>query len=329
MSQEIMYILAGGAAVNVGVDLINNTHTVPNKNAKFVAMDSSDANETSDLFEIVRMPSATGPDKLARGSGKVRKLNNPQAEKFVETFFSIHKPSDFNVVVCSTSGGTGSMLAQVAYIWLIKHGHNAVLAFFSEHTSQVEMENSINTKRGYGAQVGKKFLNTPVVYLECVNKPGMTRGEVNKAMVQELDYLSLFLTTTNEEVDYQDIANLLNYSKHFNVPASMSRITFHDQDSARAYTGKPPVAVCSLFENRNDVIPLFEGCVYRSTGVYNPVNNPPKNVTELHMALDHGETIASIKDTMEELDDLRISNSNTFVEGEDISDGADDSGMFL
>lgn len=329
MSQELMYILAGGAALNVGTDLINGTCTVPNKEAKYIGMDSSDANEVNSLIEVVRMPSGNGPDKLARGSGKVRKLNHPQAEKFVENFFTIHKPADFNVVVCSTSGGTGSMLGQVAYIWLIKHGYNAVLSFFSEHTSQAEMENSIATKRGFVAQTGKDFLNTPVVFMECVNEPGMTRGQVNAKMVQELDYLSLFLTTTNEEVDYQDIVNLLNYSKHFKVPAGISKISFHDQDSARSFKGKTPVAVCSLFGHRNDVVPLFEGCVYRATGVYNKENNPPRNITELHMILDHGETVESVKNSMVDLNDMKVHNSTKFVEAEDISTGSDNNGMFL
>lgn len=325
---ELTFYLPGGAALNIGSALKQKSRSQANREATYVGLDSSGANDVGGLFPVERMPAAEG-NKMARGSGKVKLTNYPKAEPFVEEVLSKHKPSSFNIVVCSAAGGTGSMLGVLLVRRLIEMNKPVVILTVSDHTSQKEMENSVGTLRSLAAQTEADQLNKPIAFINVVNDNNHTRGEINATIIHKLDLLSMFLTEQNEEVDYEDIANMLTYSKTCKVPPALSEINFYDEKSARSYTGKPPVAVCSLFGERDAVVPLFEGSVYRATGVYNPNFNRPGDVEEMHMTLDHGEALERLKDAMENLQDRRVTTNNKFTEVESVSQGANNKGMFL
>ena len=277
------------------------------------------------------MPSAEG-NKLARGSGKVKATNIAKAEPFVEEVLTKYKPSSFNIVVCSAAGGTGSVLGLQLVRRRIELNKPVVILTVSDHTSQKEMENSVGTLRSLASQTEADQLNAPIAFINVINDNNHTRGEINANIIHKLDLLSMFLTEQNEEVDYEDIANMLMYSrtsKTTKVPPALSEINIYDEKSARAYTGKPPVAFCSLFGSRDAVVPLFEGAVYRATGVYNPNFNRPGDVQEMHMTLDHGEALERLKESMETLQDRRVTTNNKFTETESVSQGANSKGMFL
>ncbi|EBV8434033.1 hypothetical protein NFI00_000125 [Salmonella enterica] len=322
MSSELQYYLCGGAGINIGMALHRQTNTKANKDANYLGIDSSDRNDSEGLFPILRMEGTSG-------SGKVKATNYPQMDPFLSEVLTKHKPKRFNVIACSDSGGTGSLMATLLARKLIQAGHIVFMMLISDHTSQIEFANSVSTRRSFAAQTAKDQLDLPIVYLDVANTPDLTRGEVNSKIVNQLDLLSLFATESNEEVDYQDLMSMVRYSKTCNVAPALSKISFHDEKTAREYKGKPPVAVCSLFKDRDAVVPLFEGCVYRATGVYNPQNNPPKEVKELHMIFDHGEAIEELKQEMEALNDRKVVTTNKYAEVEQLGNGADDNGVFL
>ncbi|ASU03653.1 putative tubulin like protein [Erwinia phage vB_EamM_RisingSun] len=318
---ELQYYLCGGAGISIGVALKQQTNTAANRTAKMVGIDSSDRNDSDGLFPVVRMEGT-------RGSGKVKSTNAEPMKPFLAEVLTQHKPASFNIIVCNAAGGTGSLMATYLLQKLVAAGKVVFLCLASDETSQKEFENVISTKRSFAAQTEKNQLDVPVPYLDIVQTPDMTRGDANRRIVNQLDLLSLFATETNEEVDYQDILSMVRYSKTCNVAPALSKITFHDQETARSYTGKVPVAVCSLFDNRDAVAPLFEGCVYRATGVFNKSNNPPADLKEIHMVFDHGEAIDELKERMELLNDRKIVTANKYSEVDKVSDGADDSGVF-
>jgi hypothetical protein len=325
-ASDLAYFLCGGTGINIGVALKQAARTEQNKLAFMVGLDSSDANSSNDLFEIEHMTQAGSSDKKTQGSGKVRSTNYAQAEQFISQALSKHKPAKYNVVVCNTSGGTGSMLGFVLTRALIQAGHVVVLVLINDMTSQVEMENAIGTMRSYANQTGPQFLDSVIPYLEFSNTLENTRGEVNTGVVDKLNILSLFLTK-NGEMDYQDIKNLLSYSKHYGVPAALSRIRFYDGDAVQSYKGKTPVAVASLFSDSDSVIPRFNGTVVRSTGVFAKDANRPKNADELHMVLDHGEALNELEEQMKALEDRKTQSNSTFVQQKDLSAGADKNGF--
>lgn len=325
---EITYYLCGGTAINIGALLKQNSHTQANKAAHFVGLDSSGNNKSMDLFEVERMKSADNREE-ARGSGKVKRTNYPQAEDFVEQTLAKHKPTSFNVIVQNTAGGTGSMLGPMVVRALEKSDEIYVVLSISDFTSKQEMENAIGTLRSLANQTARNQLNVSIPFIHLKNTTDVTRGQVNNRAVDRLNLLSLFLTELNEEMDYQDIKNLFKYSRHFQVPAALSEIRFFNQDNYKDYNGKPPVGVASLFKDRNLIVPRFEGSVIRTTGVFNEDSNLPDDIQELHLTLDHGEALEELEKQIADLDERRISAKSTYVDQRDVSQGADDNGMIL
>lgn len=326
---EITYYLCGGTGINIGALLKQNSHTAGNKIAHFVGMDASGNNKSMDLFDVERMKSGEDNREEARGSGKVKRTNYAQAEDFIQQVLTKHKPTAFNVIIQNTAGGTGSMLGPLVVRALEKLDVVYVVLSISDFTSKVEMENAIGTLRSLANQTGRGQLDVSIPFIHLKNTADLNRGQVNNKAVDQLNLLSLFLTELNEEMDYQDIKNLFKYSRHYQVPAALSQIRFFNQKTHADYTDKPPVAVASLFKDRNLIVPRFEGAVIRSTGVFAEDANIPDNVEEMHMTLDHGEALEELEKQIAELDERRVTVKSTFVTQRDLSQGADDNGMIL
>jgi hypothetical protein len=311
---EISYYLCGGTGTNIGALLKETTRTEVNKLAQMVALDASGANKSKDLFPVERMRINGNPDEVARGSGKVQSTHyNEQTEAYVAGVMTKHKPKAFSIIVCNDAGGTGSMLAGMIIRYLAQRDLPFVLMLISDFSSQVEMANGVRTMRNIANQTSQDLLNCPIPFIHLINSPENTRGEVNKVAVERLDLLSLFLTEGNEEMDYQDVKNYLNYSKHYGVPPALSQIRFYDQDGYTKYDGKVPVAVASLFESADEISSRFEGCVIRTTGVFKANAQKPKNVTEMHMIMDHGDALKDLEARIEKLDERKVETKNNFV----------------
>lgn len=326
---QITYYLCGGTGINIGKALKNASRSQANKDAKFVGLDSSGANSPDELFPVEYITVVNSSEQLARGSGKVKGANYEKAPAFVGAVLAKHKPTSFNVVVCNTAGGTGSMLGLLVGRAIAKAGLPVFFQNISDFTSTKEMENAVGTLRSYANQTVKSQLDLPICFLHNKNTVDLTRGEVNEQVVDRLNLASLFFTETNGEMDYADISNFLAYSRHSNIPAALSEVSFYDQDSVKMHKGKTPVAVASLFLSSDEVIPVFEGTSYRTTGVFAPGIQLPKGMTQLHMVLDHGEALEKLEQDIQRLADVKATQATTFVAQKDMSDGADDNGMIL
>lgn len=322
---ELTYYLCGGTGINIG-DLIKQTaKALGNKKATFVGLDASEANIPVSEFPIERISLPDDPNQTAKGSGKIQSTNYEAAQPFVDSALAKHKPGVFNIVVCNLTGGTGSLLALLTFRYLKNKGLPAVGVFIGDQTSQVEFANGVNTLTWFSNQVRPELLNMPIPYLEFWNTENEKRGETNKRVADRCDMLSLFLTESNGEMDYQDIKNFLEYSRYQQIPPALSRISFLDQrifEEGDGFQGRMPIAVASLFTSSDDVVPRFKGVAVRTTGVFADQNNRPGNVKELHMLLDHGEAVKELEAQMEELDALKAQTKKTYVPQKDLSGGA-------
>jgi hypothetical protein len=328
-TSDLAYFLCGGTGINIGVALKKGTHTDNNKNAFMIGMDSSDRNSSHDMFPIEQMVMSDDPERKAQGSGKVKATNYPLAEQFLKGVLAKHKPRPFNIIVCSTGGGTGSMLGFVLARMLWEQDQLVVMCFINDKTSQVEEINVVNSYRSYASLTNASSLNRVVPYMEFDNTPDTNRGDANRAIVDKLDVASLFLTNANGEQDHSDLKNLLNFSKHYGVPPSMSRIRFYDEKGVAEYQGKVPVAVSSLFDSSDSIVGRFNGTVIRSTGVFAAGVKRPSDASELHMVLDHGEALKELEKHIEAMENRKNETQQTYVAPKDLSQGADAKGFFM
>lgn len=325
---KLNYYLCGGCGINIGTELKQSTRTPNNKAAYLVGLDSSDSNPSMGMFEVEHMKQA-GSDTATRGSGKKKITNYLQAEEFVEQVINKHKPKDINIVVGSTSGGTGSMLTTLVIRNLAKRNVPFIAVFVNDFTSIQEMENAIGTLRSTAAQTSKNFLNAPIPFMAFNNEENITRGQVNQNIIEQLDLLSIVMTDDNEEADYADIKNTLTYSKHFGVSPALSHIKFLGKEQAMDYQGNRPVAVISLFSNKESIVPRFTGTVVRTTGIFSEESVRPAGLEELHMILDHGEYLQEIQSILTDYRSLKREAEEEFSEEHMDMEGVDDNGMFL
>jgi len=317
-NSEITYFLCGGTGINIGLALTELARSQQNKNALLVGLDTSDANSSNDKFVVERMPGT-------RGSGKRQAENYEAAQPFVKNVMTKYRAGNFAVVVANTAGGSGSMFALLVIRHLIAQGIPTLFCSVSDHTSTIEFDNAVKTLRNISNQVKKELLDAPIAFLDNINDTTNTRGEVNAKVVERLDLASLFFTRENGEMDYADVKNFFFYNRVSNVPAAMSEISFYDQDSAQQFQGKTPVAVASLFESSDDVIPVFPGTTYRTTGVFPADIKKPKGMTQLHMVLDHGEALEKLQGHIQKLEDHRSEQAVNYVKQKDLSGGNADS----
>jgi hypothetical protein len=321
VKSDITYFLCGGTGINIGLALKANSRTSQNQNATLVGLDTSDANSSDEKFPVERMPGT-------EGSGKRQAENYEAAQPFVKNVMAKYRSGKYAVVVANTAGGSGSMFSLLVIRHLIAQGIPTLFCAISDHTSTIEFGNAVGTLRNISNQVKKELLDAPIAFLDNVNDANSNRGEVNAKVVERLDLASLFFTGANGEMDYADVKNFFFYNRVSNVPPAMSEVSFYDQDSAARYQGKTPVAVASLFEDSDSVIPMFQGTTYRTTGVFQPDITKPKGMTQLHMVLDHGEAIEKLQAQIQSLEDHKSNQAVTYVKQKDLgSNNADANGI--
>jgi hypothetical protein len=322
---ELMVIGCGGTGINIMKDVIDAPGTRILKEAKYLAFDSSDSNSSDGKFEVLHMNSAKNPGQKAQGSGKDVTLNFENHAPFIAESFKVHKPGKFCIVIMSAAGGTGSGQGFAVLRYLLSRGIPTVGLFVLDHTSLVERRNSTKIMVSISNQVQERFLGKVIPHIRIVNDD-RTRREINDEAILNLNYVSLFLTESNEELDFEDIANALQYSKVTGLPPALSEINFLTDDAVTSYNGKPPVSFCSIFDHRDNARPLFKDSAYRATGVINPDNNPP-NAKTIVMMLDHGEAVEKLEVEMEELEATQQKAKSSFIKQKDLSSNADESGF--
>lgn len=332
INSELSFIACGGAGINMAMLLKTSNLSPSVTNASYIAIDASGNNRLKPelnipLFRVPAPKGGTPDEKEAQGSGKVMGANYEEAIPFVDQTLTQNPPKGVVVVLCSGAGGSGSMLALLTVRWLKQHNHKVIVAIITDHTTQVEMDNSLKTVHSLLLQTGPELLNSAIPYMEFRNKAGITRGQVDRLLVNKISLLSLFATRDNEEQDISDLMNILDYSKSYKIPPTLSHISFYD-DPAK-YKGKPPVAHLSLYDRRENIATAFEGAVVRSTGVFAPNTVLPENVNQMHMLLDHGESVEGLSAQLAELEKRKASTSGTFVSRTIESKGANSNGLIL
>lgn len=322
---ELMIIGCGGCGINLMKDAIAANGTKLIKEATFLGLDTSDRNGSEGLFDIEHMNSASAPGQKAHGSGKNLALNFEGYAPFISDVFTRNKPSKFCIVVMSAAGGSGSGLGFAALRYLLAKGIIAVAVIVKDHSSLIEKNNSTRIMKAISNQVHARFLGKVIPHVSIVND-NRTRRAINDEVVRKLNYLSLFMTETNEESDLEDTKNLFQYAEVTKLPPAMSEIQFFTEADIEDYRGKPPVSFCSLFDHRDNIRPLFEGSAYRSTGVINYDNNPP-NAKMIVLVMDHGDAVDKLDVDLAELDNAQQSAKATFVKQRDEATGEDPTGM--
>ena len=197
----------GGFGVNIGDKLesirSDNSGTLDSIDISYI--DTSDANLRHNNIPKEYLYLIEG----SNGSGKLRSQNYSLIKEQIKSFLINHKPEEFNVVVHSLSGGSGSVIAPIIVNELLSNNSNVIVVAISSDDSTIEIENSIKTIKSYVGISQKHQKPVPMIYY-----PNDTdRNVTNEKVKSSITLLGVYLNKNNHELDYSDITNFLNYNK--------------------------------------------------------------------------------------------------------------------
>lgn len=314
----------GGAGINTVDSWISTgqSQRLSSGDLNFVGIDTSTNNvPKTSKFVVEHMEGA-------RGGGKNRAKNYPGALPFIDELLSRHKPGDYVIIVYSTAGATGGLFGPLLARRLLERGIPTYNFVIGDLASQKEIDNTAKVFKTLDNQ--RQQLDVNVVFDYIRNDRFPNRGEANKAVVQRLDYASLFLTDEHEEADFEDTKNLFFVNRETNTPASLVKANFFiDPENLNEEAGSAVVAAMSLYRDGNSITSDLGTLAYRVTGVISP-DMGPKSAKSFHMTLDQGETVRELQQLLADAADRETQSKQRFRQNESLSTtGGDDNGVEL
>lgn len=184
-----------------------------------VYIDTSQSNLRSDVPE-----EATYVIRDRDGSGKVRGENADVITKCTLDILQKHKPANVSIVISSTGGGSGSVIAPSIVSELLERGKTVIVCAIGSEDSKIELENTSKTIKTYEniAKLRKK----PVIMLYASNDDHETgRAGVDAEMTQAITKIAALFSRHNRELDSKDLENWIFYN---NVTSFAPKLCFLD-----------------------------------------------------------------------------------------------------
>lgn len=287
----------GGAGVNQGKVLMAQPDVEGFATLDVALVDTSRSNMLSGVPDdcVYILPNVDG-------SGKKRSENHLEIANTVKDVLVKQKPTDFNVVIFSTAGGSGSVYGPLIMRELMTAGIPVIGVVIGNLTTAIEAKNTVNTLKSLD-NIARKA-NVPAVIQYSANSKNNSRKSVDAFVQQSALSLSLLVSRQNEELDTSDIGNWVRYNNVTEVAAQLCLLTIVvDEEDAAAIVD--PISVASIVDAGNEAAIVFSpdyGCVgYKAASV-------STETPELHYVLSISavqEMFASINAVAHDYDEMK------------------------
>jgi len=300
MSNKTVRIYScGGAGTNIVANTNLNALTRSNNVEIFPAyIDTSRSNlpssvETNTVYLF----------KDLDGSGKIRRENYQVINQHIREILLQHKPGDFNIVVSSASGGSGSVIAPELVSELIERGHNVVVLTVGSTSSKIEIENTIKTIKSY-ANISQRR-QFPVVMGYYQNSKTMNQSMVDERIRADISALVTLVAMTAVEtsgLDTSDITHWLDFPKTTGgaVPpqlAVFSMVTAKFSEIAEELGHVISVCTLAIDKNSTDFHKVVD---YQCTGILPSEAEYLRDMAPIHYIIADGffEVVVSELDSI-------------------------------
>lgn len=201
---------AGGAGINltrqIAAQVQGDAKNIFSQvDANFVYVDTSESNLAKNGIDKDAVFLFEGVD----GSGKVRAENHVIIAKSTLKILQAHKPGTFNIVVCSASGGSGSVIGHSLVAELRKQGEQVVVLIVGSTGSHIEIANTLKTLKSLDKLAHD--LSSPIVAHYLENSPGRKRSDVDHNVIGAALMLLMLFGSRHEELDSADLRHWLTY----------------------------------------------------------------------------------------------------------------------
>ena len=186
----------GGFGVNIG-DKLESIRTKTSEaidSIDICYIDTSDANLRHNNVNKDYLYLVEGTNN----SGKLRSQNYNAIKEQIKSFLLKFKPEEFNVIVHSLAGGSGSVIAPIIANELLESGKNTIIVSISSEDSTIEIENSIKTIKSYVGISQKTQKPVPMIYYPN----DVDRKITDEKVVSAITLISAYLNKNNHELDY-------------------------------------------------------------------------------------------------------------------------------
>lgn len=201
----------------------------------------------------------------ADGSGKVRKENHEEIAKMVPRILKDHVPTDFNVVVFTASGGTGSVAGPLIVRELLTRGKGVICIVVGSEESAITGLNTFNTLKSLDHIA--RDIGAPVPVYYCHNARDVRRTEIDKDAYFAISSLAVLTSRQNREMDTMDIKKFLNFHEVTGVAPQLSWLKIYsaadqvDEQSPQAFS------IACLMKSEDELQPQLVAD-YSSAGYY-------------------------------------------------------------
>lgn len=176
------------------------------------------------------------------GGGKDPRNTYKQVLPYLDDLLEKHAPADFNIVVHSSSGGSGSSVGRALVSRLLKDGENVVVLQVGSVASKKEVENTIGTIKSYATF--SSMYQRPVVSYYRENNESTSRRLVDDHIRSALYLLTLIFSAENRGLDTADLTNLLDYNKVTSFEPCLTNIDFFHNEVKLPESLIPQAMVC-------------------------------------------------------------------------------------
>lgn len=236
----------GGAGVNIGSIFSSFQHRevksemFANINVYFIDTSKSNLNRNINKDNVYLVE---GLD----GSGKKRDSNYHVLSECSKEIIHQFKPGDFNIVLHSASGGSGSVIGPILASELMNREAIVVTMLIGSTSSRIEAENTLKTMKSY--EMISKKQNSPIACYYRENSATNQRSKIDKEIENGINILAMMFSGNNKELDTADLRNFLNFQR---VTSYKPRLTFLDFFSGEVVIprGQSLVSLVTLVDDK-------------------------------------------------------------------------------
>ena len=262
--------------------------------------------------------------KNVDGSGKLRREHHIDIANVVKQVLVQHEPSDFNVVMFSAAGGSGSVIGPLIVSELLARGLPVVSVIVGSDESVIAANNTLNTLKSLEAIARKQ--KAPAVIAYQHNSRAESRSEVDAKLIYSVAALSVLVSQRNSELDTKDITNWIHFQKVTSVNPQLARLEIYKDEKA-VNQSINPVSIASIYRNPDQ--PHIEAIAeYDCYGFCEQEVTGSEDIHYVISVDDVPEITRGIQATLEDMQKVtasRPAQSNLV----DASDEQEDSGLIL
>lgn len=234
----------GGLGGNVGHDFYKAQKSPGFSEIDVCFIDTSLSNLRDKKIEAKDVYVLEGLD----GSGSLRKENAQQIQESIKTAVHKFQPAEFNIVVFSLSGGSGSVLGPSILKELLSKNKTAVAIIVGSEESRIKIDNTVKSLQTLDA-ISRKVVNKPLVISYHHNDKEHSRVDNDHEIKKTITALSVLNSGENAELDTADINHFIHVDKVTSVKEGLVSLYITNDSQCNV---EFPISTVSLFSKRED-----------------------------------------------------------------------------